>query len=64
MRGDRVSELAGILDLIDRNQYLWGDLLVKFDILLKLRDYGPGQRFGLLLRAGALSDGFRKRLEE
>ena len=50
MRGDRVGELAGILDLVDRDQHLGRDLLVELDILLELRDHGAGQRLDLLVR--------------
>ena len=64
MRGDRVGELAGIVDLVDRDQHLGRDLLVELDVLLELRDHGARQRLGLLLLAGILRDRLGDRLEE
>ena len=64
MRGDRVGELAGIVDLVDRDQHLGRDLLIELDILLELRDHGAGQRLDFLVRARFLGDRFRVRLKE
>ena len=64
MRCDRIGELAGLLDLIDRDQHLGWDLFVELDILLELGDHGAGQRLNLLVRARLLRDDFRMRLEK
>ncbi len=64
MRGDRVGQLAGVVDLVDRDQHLRRDLLVELDVLLELRDDGASQRLDLLLRARLLADHLRVGLEE
>jgi len=64
VRGDGVGELAGILDLVDRDQDLGRYLLVQLDVLLKLRNHGTGQRGDLLLRARLFADHFRVSLKE
>src|SRR3546814_6327561 len=52
MRGDRIRQLAEVLDLVDRDQHLRRDLLVQLDILLELRNGGPAEGFQLLALAG------------
>ena len=47
MRSNGIGQLRRVFDLIDRNQHLRRDLLVQFDILLKLRDHGARQGFRL-----------------
>ena len=64
MRGDGVGELAGILDLVDRDQHLRRDLLVELDVLLELADDRAGQRLDLLLLARLLRDRVGIGLEE
>jgi hypothetical protein len=64
MRRDRIGQLAGLFDLIDRDQNLRRDLLVELDVLLKLGHHGARQRLGLLLLAGIFRDCLGDRLEE
>ena len=56
MRGDRVGELARILDLVDRDQHLRRDLLVELDVLLELADHRARQRFEFLTLAAAFRE--------
>ena len=56
VRGDGVGELAGLVDLIDRDQDLRRDLFVQLDVLLELGNHGPGQRLDLLRLVGRLLD--------
>jgi hypothetical protein len=60
VRGDRVGQLAGIVDLVDRHQHLGRNLLVELDVLLELRHHRTRQRLQLLRLAGH----FRRRLGE
>ena len=55
VRGDRVGELARIVDLVDRHQHLRRNLLVELDVLLELRDHGAGQRLDFLMRRPGVS---------
>lgn len=63
MARHRIRELAGIFDLVDRDQHFGRDLLVELDIALELRDHGAHQRLDLALLGGRLGDGFREGLE-
>ena len=47
MRGDRVGELAVIVDLGDRGDDLGRDLLVELDVILELGEHRARQRLGL-----------------
>ena len=47
MRGDRVGELAVVVDLRDRGDHFGRDLLVELDVVLELRDDRARQRLGL-----------------
>ncbi len=51
VRGDRVGELRGLVDLDHRRDHLGRDLLVELDVVLELRDHRAGQRLGLDLVA-------------
>src|SRR5579883_37984 len=64
MRGDRIRELAGAIDLIDRDQDFWRNLAVELDILLELRNDGAGKRLDFLVVAVLLGDLLRIALEE
>src|SRR3546814_3683233 len=64
MRGDRIRQLAEVLDLVDRDQHLRRDLLVQLDILLELRNGGPAEGFQLLALAGDVLQLLREGLEE
>ena len=46
MRGDRVGELAVIVDLSDRGDDFGRDLLVEFDVILELGEHRARQRLG------------------
>ena len=63
MRGDRVRELRRLLDLVDRNQHLGGDLLVELDVLLELGNHGARQRLGFARLGGGFLDRLREGLE-
>ena len=64
MRRDRIGQLAGLFDLIDRDQNLRRDLFVELDVLLELRHHGARQCLGLLLLTGIFRDRLGNRLEE
>ena len=63
VRGDRVRQLARILDLVDRDEHLRRDLLVELDIALELRDDGAHQRLHLALLGLRLLDHLGEGLE-
>jgi hypothetical protein len=54
VRGNGIGQLAGIVDLIDRDQHLRRDLLVQLDVLLELADHGARQGIHLAVVAGLL----------
>ena len=66
VRSNGVSQLAGVVDLVDRDQHLRRNFLVQFDVLLELADHRTGQPFDFLVFAAALFDqsslGFEKLL--
>ncbi len=64
MGGDRVGELARVLDLVERNQNLRRNLLVQFDVLLELADHRTRQRLEFLGRADLFVENFGIGLEE
>src|SRR3546814_20474273 len=64
MRGDRIRQLAEVLDLVDRDQHLRRDLLAQLDILLELRNGGPAEGFQLLALAGDVLQLLREGLDE
>ena len=64
MRGDRVGELARIVDLAERDQDLGRHLLVQLDVLLELADHGPRQRLELARIGIQLGQQAGVRLEE
>ena len=64
MRRHRVGKLAGVLDLVDRDQHLRRNLLVQLDVLLELGNHRAGQRFEFLGLAGNLGQHFGEHLEE
>jgi hypothetical protein len=64
MGGHRVRQLAGIVDLIDRNQHLGRDLLVELDVLLELGDHRAAERIQLALVALAVLGDLPVGLEE
>ncbi len=61
MGGDRVGELALVLDLVDRDQHLRRDLLVELDVLLELGDHRAGERLDFLALVVAVGDAARHR---
>jgi hypothetical protein len=64
VRSDRVSQLAGVVDLVDRHQHLGRDLLVELDVLLELGHHGAGQRLNFLVLPRLFADHLGVRLEE
>jgi hypothetical protein len=54
VRAHGVGQLAGVVDLVDRDQDLWRDLLVQLDVLLELGDHRARQGIELALVAQIL----------
>ena len=49
MRGDRIGQLAGLVDLVERNQHLGRNLLVELDVLLELADHRSSEGVEVLV---------------
>ena len=64
VRGDRVGQLARLVDLVGLDQHLRRDLLVQLHILLELGDHRAAQGLQLVVVGHVLVDQLGARLEE
>ena len=63
VRGNRIGELARVLDLVERHQDLGRNFLVELDVLLELAHHRARERFGFARLDDALVHRFRGGLE-